>query len=213
MNRLFTGKPSENEFKKGFIPVYRFFGSVRYQSLSSHIKRAKKDYYKNLQPRNKPIDFESNIEAVIEWYLQGLPKKTQFYLFKHPSFMLMKEVLKDEMACHWMLCNITNNHPYLDYSYLYAVSELPFGRNHSDVYRLDNMSRKSSRHTRDFFRSEPWYDFSSQSDHELIGPVGYVENDEYYYQLNNWVQEQRKSWEPGIVVMPHQIHRWIKPNQ
>ena len=212
MKKLFTGEPSTYQYQKGFIPMHRFFGAVRYQSLSSYKKRAQKDYYKNLMPRNKPIQLESNIEAIIEWYLQGMPKKTQFYLLKHPSFMTTKEVWKDEMACHWMLCNINNNHPYLDYSYLNAVNELPFGRNRSDVYRMDNMSRKSWRHTRDFFSSEPWYDFSVPSDHESVGLPRYIENQEYYYQLNAWIEEQRQTWKPGIVVMAHNIHRWSKPN-
>ena len=63
-----------------------------------------------------PWDFEANVQRIIEHYLKGFPKKTHFYLLKHPSFVSTKEAWKDEMACYWMLANIGNDHPYLDMS-------------------------------------------------------------------------------------------------
>ena len=97
--------------------MQKFFGQTKYQSVSSARARRYKDRYKKEGARNKAWDFEQNVQAIIEWYLQGLPKKTQFYLLKHPSFVQTKEQWKDEMACYWMLCNMNNDHPYVDMAY------------------------------------------------------------------------------------------------
>ena len=131
MEKLFSGQPSTYCYEKGFIPMQRFFGQTTYTSLSKARKDRYRDRYKGAAPRNKAWDFEANVEAIIEWYLQGHPKKTQFYLLKHSSFIQAKEQWKDEMACHWMLCNLSNDHPYLDMSY--ETDKL--------VRRLDHESR------------------------------------------------------------------------
>ena len=77
-----------------------------------------------------PWDFEANVQRIIEHYLKGFPKKTHFYLLKHPSFVLTKEAWKDEMACYWMLANIGNDHPYLDMS---CDLETKSGCNYRDI--------------------------------------------------------------------------------
>lgn len=205
-------------FRKGgridFVPMHRFFGGVKYQSLTSRRKRLYKDLYKKIVQRNKPIDFESNIMAVIEWYLAGLPKKTHFYLLKHPSFQQKKEEWMDEMACHWMLCNLNNDHPFLDFSYLYSMmDDLPRGRNHTDVYALEHSSRVSNLKARDFFNDEPWYEFSNEYDSSTVGPAGYFYNEYYYEQLSEWIEWQRCNWKKGDVVKDPNIHRWIPYEQ
>jgi hypothetical protein len=117
MSRLFTGKPSSYCYEKGFIPMQQFFGQTQYRSVSAKRAGKSKGEYIKDGPRNKAWDFEANIEAIIQWYLQGLPKKTHFYLLKHPGFRQAKEQWKDEMACYWMLCNMFNDHPYIDAAY------------------------------------------------------------------------------------------------
>ena len=144
MKKLFAGKPSQSHYEKGYLPMQKFFGQTIYQSLSAVRKNRYRDRYKKKCPRNKAWDFEANVEAIIEWYLQGLPKKTQFYLLKHSSFVYTKEQLKDEMACYWMLCNINNDHPYLDMAY--ETDPL--------IRRLDHESRDGSY----FWDRFPWRD-------------------------------------------------------
>lgn len=117
MEKLFVGKPSTHCYEKGFIPMQKFFGQTEYHSLSSARAGRYKTRNRKGGARNKAWDFEQNVQAIIEWYLQGLPKKTQFYLLKHPSFVQTKEQWKDEMACYWMLCNMYNDHPYVDMAY------------------------------------------------------------------------------------------------
>ena len=209
MKKLFTGKPSTNRYEKGFIPMSRFFGAIKYQSVSNSRSRLYKDRYKKKEPRNKPIDFEANIMAIIEWYLQGLPKKTHFYLLKHPSFLQTKELWKDEMACHWMLCNLGNDHPYLDYSYLFAFDELPTGNNKSDVRNIDHFSRRHQRSTRDFFNDQPFYAICmNEHDSKNYPPPGYRINHDYYEQLNKWITNVEKTWKPGVVIEDPNIHRY-----
>lgn len=125
MSKLFTGESSTHCYEKRFIPMYQFFGQTQYRSASAARSRRFKDRYKKEGPRNKAWDFEANIEAIIQWYLQGLPKKTHFYLLKHPSFYQTKEQWKDEMSCYWMLRNMLNDHPYIDAAYEPDVESMP----------------------------------------------------------------------------------------
>ena len=113
------------------------------------------------------------------------------------------------MACHWMLCNLNNDHPYIDYSYLYAVKKLPFGSNKSDVKSLSHFSRKSAGDTRDFFFSEPFYKICwNEYDDKTVCPPGHYANEDFYEQLNNWINKVRKTWRPGIVIKDPNIHRY-----
>jgi len=114
--KMFAGKPAKDHYQKGYLPMQKFFGQKIYQSLSATRKNRYRDRYKK-NPRNNAWDFEANVEAIIEWYLEGLSQKTQFYLLKYFSFIYTKEQWKDEMAYYWMLCNINNDHPYLDIAY------------------------------------------------------------------------------------------------
>ena len=102
--KMFAGKPAKDHYEKGYLPMQKFFGQKIYQSLSATRKNRYRDRYKK-NPRNNAWDFEANVEAIIEWYLEGLSQKTQFYLLKYFSFIYTKEQWKNEMACYWMLCN------------------------------------------------------------------------------------------------------------
>ena len=101
---MFAGKPAKDHYEKGYLPMQKFFWQKIYQSLSAARRNRYRDRYKKC-PINNAWDLEANVEAIIEWYLQGLSQKAQFYLLKHFSFVYTKEQWKDEMACYWMLCN------------------------------------------------------------------------------------------------------------
>lgn len=95
---------SESQSRLTFKPMQSFFGQAQGRYAGRLMA----------EPKNKPWNFEANVAAIIEWYLKGLPRKSQFYLLKHPSFLATKEQMKDEMAAYWMLMNQGNDHPYQD---------------------------------------------------------------------------------------------------
>ena len=102
--KMFAGKPEKDHYEKGYLAMQKFFGQKIYQSLSAARRNRYRDRYKKC-PINNAWDLEANVEAIIEWYLEGLSQKTQFHLLKNSSFVYTKEQWKDEMACYWMLCN------------------------------------------------------------------------------------------------------------
>jgi len=180
-----------------FEPMHRFFGAIN-QLTSAKRKKQRDD--RMTKPRNKPIDFERNIEAIIDYYLCGLPKKSKFYLFKHPSFVELKETLKDEMACHWMIANLNNDHPYLDYAFLESIDteSFYFGRNRSDFKRPDHLTRKSHHMIKHCLTSSPWYDWDN---HELgAPPEGMARNSMRLFEMNAWIRKWEEEWRPGIYI-------------
>ncbi len=74
---MFAGKPAKDHYEKGYLPMQRFFGQKIYQSLSAARRNRYRDRYKKC-PINNAWDLEANVEAIIEWYLQGLLKKLSF---------------------------------------------------------------------------------------------------------------------------------------
>lgn len=205
--KLFNSKASAHGREVSFMPMYKFFGQTQYERPSTARAQRFKERHKNV-PRSKAWDFEANLQAIIEWYLQCLPRKTQFYLLKHPSFTQTKEQWKDEMACHWMLCNQGNDHPYIDYAYLSSIDKLPTGRNKPDVLRIDHTSRSSRGLAEGFFTSEPWYDFRNVYDFSPSCPAFHIPNPNYYQEFNEWVNEQQTRWKPGMTVEDPKIHKY-----
>jgi hypothetical protein len=61
--------------------MQRFFGQKIYQSLSAARRNRYRDRYKKC-PINNAWDLEANVEAIIEWYLQGLSQKNSVLFAK-----------------------------------------------------------------------------------------------------------------------------------
>ena len=160
MNRLFSNKFVEYKKLESF---FQDEGRVRKNTSHIHWEYTGK-------PKVKGWDYEGLVSSIIDYYFFGLPKKTKFFVLKHPAFLEHKNYLKRKLKDYWEETNKDNDHPYLDYTFL-SKSEIRSAKKHSHISRL-NVEGK-----------EPQWEFEDEKGLELHRKYNYFAYQKYW---NDW---------------------------
>ena len=130
MKRLFSNKYVKYKKLESF---FQDEGSVRRNTSHIHWELTGK-------PKVKGWDLEGLVASIIDYYFYRLPKKTKFFVLKHPAFLEYKNDLKHKLKEYWEEVNKDNDHPYIDYTFL-KESERKLVKKHDHISRVNAEGR------------------------------------------------------------------------